>query len=203
MCSLTRSADELHAQYDCIFKSNRNAASHLWASHLLQHRSALTAEEFESQFLSFCAVSGSPLRGGGAAYQNTLRDTAGETVTVQVPHCCWPCACDLHDASMRSSLAVHEQTLQLADGAYNAKLLVMDDPCSGGGSIPDAAPDVTCVDGALAGAYRVADGKVVIGMALPVSEGALPFPERMCEEREERGFRGGMGTIFRDLMALG
>ena len=51
---------DLHREYSNIFRhGNRNAASHLWASFLLDRASSMSTERFELMFSGFCAVSGS------------------------------------------------------------------------------------------------------------------------------------------------
>ena len=56
-CSLTTSRTELFDQYECLFPmKNRNAASHVWADHLLRHAESMTSDEFVDQARGFCAV---------------------------------------------------------------------------------------------------------------------------------------------------
>ena len=53
---------DLRAEYYNIFKhGNRNAASHLWSSFLLQRSQQMTPYRLEHMFTGFCAVSGSPV----------------------------------------------------------------------------------------------------------------------------------------------
>ena len=53
---------DLHREYGNIFKyGNRNAASHLWISHVLERAPTMTREEVERALTGFCAVSGSPV----------------------------------------------------------------------------------------------------------------------------------------------
>ena len=53
---------ELHAEYANIFRhGNRNAASHLWSSFLLDRARFLTTKEFLHLASGYCAISGSPV----------------------------------------------------------------------------------------------------------------------------------------------
>ena len=59
------SVQDLHREYGNIFKvGNRNAASHLWATFVLDRSEHLTPSSIEMVFSGFCAVSGSPTRPG-------------------------------------------------------------------------------------------------------------------------------------------
>merc|ERR1712209_120104 len=56
--------NELHGKYYQIFSRahNRNAASHLWASYVLDRSTTFSASEIRELFGGFCPVSGSPVR---------------------------------------------------------------------------------------------------------------------------------------------
>lgn len=57
-----RTVQDLHREYHNIFKNgNRNAASHLWASFILDRSVHLKESTLEYMFAGFCAVSGSPV----------------------------------------------------------------------------------------------------------------------------------------------
>lgn len=54
---------DLHREYQNIFlHGNRNAASHLWSTFLLDRSAGMSRETLELMFSGFCAVSGSPIR---------------------------------------------------------------------------------------------------------------------------------------------
>jgi len=54
---------DLHHEYGNIFRhGNRNAASHLWSSFVLQRSSQMNAQRFEDVASGYCAVSGSPVQ---------------------------------------------------------------------------------------------------------------------------------------------
>ena len=53
---------DLHKEYRHIFATgNRNAASHKWATFLMQRSASLSAAKLAEMFSGFCAVSGSPV----------------------------------------------------------------------------------------------------------------------------------------------
>merc|ERR1719225_1420400 len=56
--------NELHGKYDEIFSKthNRNAASHLWVSYILDRSTSFSASEIRELFGGFCPISGSPVR---------------------------------------------------------------------------------------------------------------------------------------------
>merc|ERR1719160_2497340 len=57
-----RTARDLHQEYHNIFRhGNRNAASHLWSTFLLERSHTMTAKKLKMMFSGFCAVSGSPV----------------------------------------------------------------------------------------------------------------------------------------------
>ena len=93
-------ADHLFAHYHKIFPNgNRNAASHRWATFILQRSGSMTLQKLEYFFSAFCPISGSPVEpepdrawrygpGGG------LPGVGGGTFEGTVYYCCWPCVCD-------------------------------------------------------------------------------------------------------------
>merc|ERR1711963_626407 len=56
--------NELHGKYYEIFSRahNRNAASHLWASYILDRSTSFSESEIMELFGGFCPISGSPVR---------------------------------------------------------------------------------------------------------------------------------------------
>merc|ERR1719234_884190 len=62
--SSSMTVSELHGKYYEIFhrSGNRNAASHLWASYILDRSTNFTTEEIRNLFGGFCPISGSPVR---------------------------------------------------------------------------------------------------------------------------------------------
>ena len=68
--------------YEYIFPNgNRNAASHLWATFVLDRAKQMTAAKLDYFFMSFCPVSGSPVMPDSTEqtwfYDSVLADLAG------------------------------------------------------------------------------------------------------------------------------
>ena len=164
VCTITKNPNELHNQYNCIFPNrNRNAASHRWSQHILNHATKLTREEFTEQFQSFCPVSGSPIN-KGVVFKLSLPTTTGKNITGFVKHCCWPCACDIQDAANNGTLKIHTKEIKLKDGKFHSfDFIVINNPCNNDVKIPKEAPDLNCINKKLEKGYYI-DNKVVIGM---------------------------------------
>merc|ERR1712079_380653 len=112
--------NELHGKYYQIFSRahNRNAASHLWASYVLDRSTTFSASEIRELFGGFCPVSGSS-------------------------HvCCWPCVCDLQEFVKADTLEVDTKY-----GRTTFDVLVIGDPCVHPERIPSRAPEVYCQNG--------------------------------------------------------
>ena len=211
-------SQDLSAHYHEVFttlhpyaKGNRNSASHLWSRFILDRAPAMEAQEVRDAFRQFCPVSGSTVRrdtlpspyrlvpNGKLASGGECAD-AEERECVQVPHCCWPCVCDLLEGAR-----VVPHTLTLKDGKSETFqfLTYAHNPCSGkkDGPLHPRAPGARCEDGVLKDAFLVGPHRdlPIIGMVHPydstVATQAVP-PER-CEERRKGKFKSGMGQIFR------
>ena len=113
--------NDLHKEYANIFKyGNRNAASHLWSTFLLDRSSQMSEEKFELMFSGYCAISGSPVRPNDynrclchptavftpqslihsppIRYMLNLEAVSNDTRRMGYLHfCCWPCVCDTQD----------------------------------------------------------------------------------------------------------
>jgi len=224
------SPEDLANQYSNIFKTgNRNAASHLWASFILQRAGSMPSGKLGQIFHGFCAVSGSPLPDDPRTmYKATLPKVGGGTVTGVSRHCCQPCICDLIE-----NVHVDTKTIDTADGTRTFDFLVIGDPClkadllaqpfadpfSGrNSSLSDAAPELKCEGGKLAGAMFSDHGHPIIGMfftdpasleavpevsvdhhkeaaAAAVSDPTFGYGE-ICSMRKAQGYNSGMGLIF-------
>lgn len=207
-CQLTTSRDQLFEQYDCLFSPsrNRNSASHIWANHLLHHSQSMSSAQFVEQAQGFCAVSASPISSTNEFVQD-IATTAGGTKTVSFNHCCWPCACDIKDASNQGKLHIHPAKVKVTDGSVDVNYVVIDDPCRTEAVIPKEAPAVSCRHGRLKKAMHIETEKgpkVVIGFAFEKKNGEKPSDElhKECEERARNGYQSGMGTIFRNMLSL-
>ena len=172
------SIEDLHNNYGNIFPTNnRNAASHLWSSWILQRASTLRKEDLSSLFSGFCPVSGSPVTPfEGNKYHYRLQALAGgEAVVGFVHHCCAPCVCDTLDLIKADTKTIslvrgvqHQFTFAVIGDpcAYPEKLSAdFSDPFSGQTSTLNAvAPEVSCEGGKLRGATYSDNGGVIIGL---------------------------------------
>ena len=117
---------DLHREYSNIFRhGNRNAASHLWASFLLDRASSMSTERFELMFSGFCAVSGSPVQPSDyTRYRLTLPLVAGGQRSGYMYYCCWPCVCDTQDF-----IRVDTKNVTTAAGERQYHFAVLGNPC--------------------------------------------------------------------------
>ena len=90
---------DLHREYNNIFRyGNRNAASHLWSTFLLERSESMTKKKLEYMFSGFCAVSGSPVNPTQYnRYGLTLNTVDNRKRFGFLHYCCWPCVCDTQD----------------------------------------------------------------------------------------------------------
>jgi len=199
--------NELHSKYYQIFSrsGNRNAASHLWATYIIDRSSSMTRGEILNAFSGFCPVSGSPVRPTSSkVWQQVPIKRAGnsnEEVEADVYVCCWPCVCDMMEVVRTDQ--VDMPTLGGTNQTFNA--LVIGNPCIHPERIPRNAPEVRCSNGELIGATRSRNGHIVIGM-IQEGEGTGYYTadmiDRNCARRKSQGYRSGMGTIFHDVASI-
>lgn len=205
---------DLHNEYNNIFKyGNRNAASHLWSSFLLDRSSQMDAARLELMFSGYCAVSGSPVRPGDYnRYRYTLPLVTGGVRTGFMYHCCWPCVCDTEDW-----IRVDTKTIQTSDGEKEYHFAVLGNPCDhpekleqpfeqsfGGGqtTLQNSAPEVRCGDGGvLKGATLSDNGYVIIALFFDDEEdannaGALEVP--LTDPTPGRVSQTPEGVMFHD-----
>ena len=118
---------ELHQRYSEIFRyGNRNAASHLWTSYILDRAAVTPAAQIELLFSGFCAVSGSPVYPSDyKRYRLRLKHAVtGVDEVGFMYYCCWPCVCDTWDF-----IKVDTLTVKTADGPKVYRFAVIGDPC--------------------------------------------------------------------------
>lgn len=213
------SIQDLHREYNNIFRfGNRNAASHLWSSFILDRAASLSPELLEMMFTGFCAVSGSPTRPGDyTRYRLTLPMAAGGGAGASgyLYYCCWPCVCDTQDF-----IRVSNRTVRTRDGERTFSFAVIGNPCEHEAALHEPftqpfdgrrttlardAPEVRCTaDGKLEGATLADSGHPIIAMFFPpVGEASdeQMFAE-MCSSRAAAGYNSGMGEIFRKVAAI-
>jgi len=178
---------DLHREYPKIFRhGNRNAASHLWASFIIERAPRMARERVELMFSGFCAVSGSPVRPSDyARYRLELPTVAGGGATTTAGfmyYCCWPCVCDTQDF-----IRVDTLTVGTADeGPVRYNVAVIGNPCDRPEALDEPfvqpfghrtttlrrdAPEVRCgPGGVLEGATMSDHGFVVISLFFPAEE---------------------------------
>merc|ERR1719334_2639825 len=190
-----RTVADLRGEYYNIFPNrNRNAASHRWATFLIERAKSLERTTFEEMFGGFCPVSGSPI---GSPGPRTLWKMSlpwagsSETVTGGIHFCCWPCVCDTADF-----IRVDTKTVEVRDGTYQFNFLVLGNPCAGDSSlIPKSAPDATCVGENLVKATYSDHGYVIIGLLQDLAkmrgQNEAQYAEH-CSHRASTGYRSGM-----------
>mmetsp|Transcript_26331 Transcript_26331/g.60186 ORF Transcript_26331/g.60186 Transcript_26331/m.60186 type:complete len:366 (-) Transcript_26331:9-1106(-) len=170
--------DDLHKEYYNIFQyGNRNAASHLWATFLLDRGYLMTEKRLSMFFSGFCAVSGSSVRPSEYnRYRLTLAKLGGGHSTGYMHYCCWPCVCDTQDF-----IKVDTKSVMLANGVVRKfQFAVIGNPCDdpdqltakwrdpfgrrGMTSIAESAAEVRCNNGRLEGATLSDHNYIIIGM---------------------------------------
>ena len=179
------SIQDLHREYHNIFKfGNRNAASHLWSSFILDRAEDLSPALFETMFTGFCAVSGSPTRPGDyTRYRLTLpmASGGGTGASGYLYYCCWPCVCDTQDF-----IRVDTKNVTLAGGETRRyHFAVVGNPCDDTSALrvpfvqpfdrrsttlEREAPEVRCADGVLQGATLSDHGFPIISMFFGATE---------------------------------
>ena len=169
---------DLHREYNNIFlHGNRNAASHRWATFLLDRSHQMSEATITMFFTAFCAVSGSPVRPSDYnRYRLTLPKLGGGHSTGYMHYCCWPCVCDTQDF-----IRIDTKNITLATGRQQTfQFAVIGNPCDDPAqlqipfmqpfdrrqtSIADSAREVRCLeDGTLEGATLSDHGYVIINM---------------------------------------
>jgi len=214
------SVEDLHKEYYNIFKTqNRNAASHLWSSFLLDRSHCMTPENLKLMFSGFCAVSGSPVSPQDRTRYRLNLDkvNGGGKQSGFMYYCCWPCVCDTQDF-----IKVDTKSVTLKDGStHKFHFTVLGDPCKNPDELTksfvdpfskstttlhDEAPEVRCEDGKLKGAHFSDNGYVIINMFFD-EDAKLNFMDESvfkghCTDRANNGYNSGMGEIFRRVAAI-
>lgn len=195
------SLDDLFDKYGEIFPSgNRNAASHRWASYILERSQTMSDATLVKLFGGFCAVSGSPVRPSSSIrWRYTLPLVGGGAASGSLHHCCWPCVCDTQDF-----IQVDTKSVSTLDGEKQYKFAVHGNPCAQPERIPAEAPDVSCADGLLEKAVRSDRGYVIVGMLFEDDGDSMDTAavQRQCAARAEAEYNSGMGQIFRQVAGI-
>lgn len=212
---------DLHREYYNIFRhGNRNAASHLWSSFLLDRSRGMSDEALRFMFSGFCAVSGSPVNPmDRTRYRLTLDTVTGEKRRGYMYYCCWPCVCDTQDF-----IRVDTKNVTTSDGEDRQyHFAVLGNPCDrqeeldrpfvqpfygrGQVTLRREAPEVRCsTEGKLQGAHLSDHGYIIISMFFDEEEGTNAMDEHVfeghCRQRAQQGYNSGMGEIFRKVAAI-
>jgi len=215
---------DLHQEYNNIFKyGNRNAASHLWSTFLMDRAVFLTERTFLDVASGYCAVSGSPVTPHARTrYKMRLQKVDGSgSEEGFMYYCCWPCVCDTQDFIRADTKTI--RTADRGDQVYS--VAVIGNPCDHqekltepfiqpfdkrSTTIADSAREVRCsADGTLEGATVSDHGYVILSIffnttSAPAGEGFQDehtFADH-CEDRKQNGYNSGMGEIFRRVAAI-
>lgn len=202
--------NELFDKYYEVFPNqNRNAASHRWATYILERSSEMSEKTLRDLFAGFCPVSGSPLSYTRQVLrvEMTLPSVYGGDVSGMMYYCCSPCVCDTQDF-----IKVDTKTVQTIEGKRQYHFAVIGNPCTNPSAIPPQAPDVNCDQNLLRKATLSDQGHIIIGMFFEPgiedhsdssvhSEGQKSFSP-MCGARADAGHNSGMGMIFREVAGI-
>jgi len=210
---------DLHREYGNIFKhGNRNAASHLWSSFLMDRAPFMTDKRFRHLSGGYCAVSGSPVTPmDQTKYKMRLDSVDGSGKQVGfMYYCCWPCVCDTEDF-----IRVDTKTITTLSGAKKYKVAVIGNPCDKpeqltksfvqpfdgrSTTIAESAAEVRCKGNKLVGATMSDNGYVILSLFFDATgdTGKLANDEyrSMCDSRKDAGYNSGMGEIFRRVAAI-
>ncbi|KAH8046511.1 hypothetical protein JL720_16374 [Aureococcus anophagefferens] len=207
---------DLRNEYGNIFKhGNRNAASHRWATFLLDR--AAHPGDYKRYRLRL------PLVGGGGATRSGF-----------MYYCCWPCVCDTQDF-----IRADTKTITTKTETRVAHFAVIGNPCAYPEKLDEPfvqpfdgrsttlrrdAAEVRCgADGSLEGATLSDHGHVIIGLFFDAPDdavdagdaqpgrvrqlGAVSFQDETdfapsCGDRAAHGYNSGMGEIFRRVAAI-
>jgi len=202
--------NELFEKYADIFPNqNRNAASHRWATYILEKSAEMTEKTLRDLFAGFCPVSGSPLAYNRpvSRWNMTLPTVSGGTSNGMLYYCCWPCVCDTMDF-----ITIDTKTVQTSDGERQYHFAVIGDPCEQPDAIPPQASDVNCESNQLVRATFSDNGYVIIGMffepGVPDHSDSLvestqhDVLSETCQARAASGHQSGMGMIFREVASI-
>eukprot|EP00746_Dinoflagellata_sp_MGD_P141759 gnl/MRDRNA2_/MRDRNA2_74818_c0_seq3.p1 gnl/MRDRNA2_/MRDRNA2_74818_c0~~gnl/MRDRNA2_/MRDRNA2_74818_c0_seq3.p1 ORF type:complete len:368 (-),score=63.45 gnl/MRDRNA2_/MRDRNA2_74818_c0_seq3:384-1487(-) len=224
-CAALETPDELHKEYYTIFPNgNRNAASHRWATYVLERSTDMTDATLRNLFASFCAVSGSPVRASPQKRWKMTLPLVGkdQAITGMMYFCCSPCVCDT-----KEFIKVDTKTITTKDGPKQYYFTVIGNPClhpealtqewqdSFDGrmvTLQQKAPDVKCSGDELEKAMRSDHGHIIIGMFFEEdtpnhATSDLGFSDSKdaqgyCQQRADNGYQSGMGQIFRKVALI-
>ena len=179
---------DLHREYNNVFRhGNRNAASHRWATFLIDRASQMAPSKLEYMFSGFCAVSGSPVRPSDyGRYLLRLESAVAHAPAEKgfMYYCCWPCVCDTQDF-----IRADTKTITTKTETRVAHFAVIGNPCAYPEKLDEPfvqpfdgrsttlrrdAAEVRCgADGSLEGATLSDHGHVIIGLFFDAPDDAV------------------------------
>merc|ERR1712178_517487 len=219
-----KSPRDLHREYGNIFKyGNRNAASHLWSSFIMDRAPQMTHSRFETLSAGYCAVSGSPVTPHDhTRYLLRLESVEGNGKMVAgfMYYCCWPCVCDTQDF-----LKVDTTNITLAGEVRRYHVVVIGNPCDhsealqkpfmqpfghGMTTLADSAAEVRCdASGNLVGATLSDHGYPIVSLFFDPQEidanskavvaGSMGHPEPGRMGRSKKGLAYQDEFEYRDM----
>lgn len=223
---VVKTVQQFHSQYALIFRSgNRNAASHLWASYLIQRSSDMPRSLFVTLAAAYCPVSGSIVTPSQQKlYKVSLPYVRGGSLIDGFMYfCCWPCACDT-----KAHVKIDTKSIATSDGNHSYYVAVIGDPCKNPSfSTPHAAPELKCHSGKLVGATYSDHGHVILSLFFTASASygvgastavvtaqqaqtatrigqdvAASQLTQKCRARQDSGYQSGMAKIFIDVAKM-
>jgi len=200
------SVHDLFQEYNTIFRhGNRNAASHLWSTFLLDRASQMSLSRLRFFFSAFCSVSGSQVRPSDYNRYRLTLPLVGSNATVRMSgfmhYCCWPCVCDTQDF-----IRVDTRNVTSSDGVTRSQYFaVIGNPCDHPEQLDEpfeqpfsyargrkttlavAAPELKCVQGQRLQGATVSDhGYIIIGMFFDASPVEGDQGERLLQSFDTR-----------------
>jgi len=209
-CSLALTIRELHDAYWQIFPrtGNRNAASHIWTTYVIDKvkGGTHTEDEIYKLFSSFCPVSGSivtPTPSWNLWTGLKVKESARPSwrpyqielpATGSVYTCCWPCICDIQEFVKVDTLKINTRD----KGEILFPVLVIGDPCIDESRIPQEASELKCNNGVLEKTTLSRGRHIVIGMLQKAtySVNTAQSKQAQCDNRRLNNYQWGMGKIF-------
>jgi len=210
-CSLALTIRELHDAYWQIFPrtGNRNAASHIWSTYVIDKvtKTPHTEDEIYKLFSGFCPVSGSIVTPTpswnlwtGLNVKKAASLASDPYWAEQIPKngsvytCCWPCICDIQEFVKVDTLKINTRD----KGEILFPVLVIGDPCIDESRIPQEASELKCNNRVLEKTTLSRGGHIVIGMLQKAtySVNTAQSKQAQCDNRRLNNYQWGMGKIF-------
>eukprot|EP00466_Bigelowiella_natans_P007074 jgi/Bigna1/70094/fgenesh1_pg.10_\ len=219
------SVRDLHNEYYNIFRrGNRNAASHLWSTFLLERAHQMTEERLRQAlkgqvvtlfvsmkvYVQWVLRANTPISIKISSYLASRIDDRGSDDGIHLllllaliaSLCGWQF--DKSDVKMKDLIRVDTRNVTTQEGEKKMHFLVIGNPCEADQSkIPWEAPEVVCNGQELERAILSDHGYIIISMFFPYEDSISSQDEgtyaEHCEHRKQMGYNSGMGEIFRKI----